>query len=194
MLTAKENPFAVHRIEALPFQFRQGNWEFQLRRLEQLDWRASIVGNKGSGKTTLLLELQQKLHDDRRFLKSLIPVHYCFVARTKKERSTQLVELEMAAKQNRLLLIDGIERFTWRQRRKTLRDKSSKMVVTAHRSVGLPVWLDNQTSLELAQILLRQLIDKPDPWVVDQCDQLFERHRGNIREIFRSLYDKVSDR
>ena len=194
MLTAKENPFAAHRIEALRFQFQQGDWEQQLGRLEKLDWRASIVGPKGSGKTTLLLELKQKLHDVGETSDSPTQVHYCFVGRTERDRLAQLVELENATKQNRIQLIDGIERFNWRQRRQILRIKSSRMVVTAHRPLDLPVWLHNQTSPELARTLLRQLIDKPAPWMVEQCDQLFQKHRGNIREVFRSFYDELTNR
>jgi energy-coupling factor transporter ATP-binding protein EcfA2 len=193
MLTAKENPFAAHRIEALSFQFLHGDWELRLRRLEKLDWRASIVGPKGSGKTTLLLELKQKLHDAGEISDSLTQVHYCFVGRTERDRLAQAVEINSAIEQNLMLLIDGIERFTWRQRRNILRNKSSKMVVTAHRPVGLPVWLHNRTSPELAQTLLRHLIDNPEPWIVDQCDSLFQKHRGNIRDVFRSLYDEMAN-
>ncbi len=50
----RENPFAVHRVEALAFRLPDGlTWDAFLDRCAAAKWRGAIVGPQGSGKTTL---------------------------------------------------------------------------------------------------------------------------------------------
>ena len=60
-LNAGANPFRTERLERIPFRFESGDWDSNLLRLQQMKYRAAIVGRKGSGKTTLLEQLQERL-------------------------------------------------------------------------------------------------------------------------------------
>ena len=56
-----DNPFASHRIEALPYRGLAVSGGGLGSRVDELGGRAAIVGPKGSGKTTLLEELGGQL-------------------------------------------------------------------------------------------------------------------------------------
>lgn len=56
------NSFAQHRLEQLLFRFPDcRSWDAHLQGLQQLGYRATIVGPRGSGKSTLLRELHCRL-------------------------------------------------------------------------------------------------------------------------------------
>lgn len=57
-----ENPFAQQRLERLSYRFPDGgDWDSNLSRLAELNFRAVIVGGYGTGKSTLVRELQHRL-------------------------------------------------------------------------------------------------------------------------------------
>lgn len=60
--TRSRNPFSQQRIESLAYRFPDGaDWESNLARLKELNFRALVVGSFGTGKSTLLRELQSRL-------------------------------------------------------------------------------------------------------------------------------------
>jgi len=188
-VSAKDNPFATHRVEAVPFCFATGDWESNLQRLRSMNWRGAIVGAQGSGKTTLMLELQSRLANGPN---SEIQAHFCFTSRDRTEHSKQLDELIQRSSDGSVLLVDGIERLTWWQRRRLFRHDAGRIriVVTAHRPTGLPVWIGCQTDWPLMQSILERLIESPNESLINESQRLFQTHRGNIREVLRELYDR----
>ncbi|TFG38985.1 MAG: hypothetical protein E4H44_02945 [Candidatus Aminicenantes bacterium] len=58
---AADNPFASHRVDALPYRGHERSWSDFEHRIDALGGRAAIVGPKGSGKTTLLEELSRRM-------------------------------------------------------------------------------------------------------------------------------------
>ncbi len=174
---AKDNPFATFRTDSLAFRFPAGQWPEQLNRLAALNFRAAIVGAQGTGKTTLLNELSLKLRD-----LGFKPV----LARA----SAALVQDLLARiEPNQIILLDSAEqlprplwwKLVWRTRRRC------GLVVTVHRRCLLPNWVKCTASLDLARDLLRELgLSDLDAATLASA---FARHRGNIRDLFRSLYD-----
>src|SRR5689334_2571133 len=60
-MKARDNPFSTDRVLRVRYQLLHDDWPGLLARLDQLDYRAEIVGPHGAGKTTLLEDLQEKL-------------------------------------------------------------------------------------------------------------------------------------
>ncbi len=187
--TARNNPFATHCVEALAFQFADGDWQSQLTRLRQMGFRGSIVGPQGSGKTTLLLELKDQLAIN---VCEPDQIEFSFVSQTSKERANQLLHLEAALSRQQILLIDGFERFSWGQRRRLRKRRKStgSIVVTTHRRCGLPVWVQCDPNIQLLGKLLGQLGHPHDESLYKLAGEYFFHRKGNIRETFRDLYDE----
>lgn len=100
-----------------------------------------------------------------------------------------------------ILLIDGIERLPWSQRFRLLHSTARQgrcggLVVTLHRPcrwTRLPVWVHTRPTLELLEIILKELgITGSLP--PDFARQLFEKHAGNLREVLREMFDRSSSR
>ncbi len=175
-IPARENPFATFRTDALAFRFPTGQWSENLKRLAALRYRAAIVGPQGTGKTTLLHELSLKLRD-----LGFKPVF--------ARANVELVESLLSnIEPNQIILLDSAEqlprplwwKLVWRTRGRC------GLVVTVHCRCVLPTWVRCTASLELARDLLSELgFSAPDAatLVADF------NHHGNIRTLFRSLYD-----
>ncbi len=185
MTAAHENPFRTRRVEALPFQFTHDSWPRLLQRLEQLNHRAAIVGPHGMGKTTLLVELAQRLRERDRTIHHL---------RFTEEQPHLLPEdraiLDQASGQDDVVMIDSCECLGWLewQRVKLATCKAGGLVITAHHPGRLPALIEMKPSMEILDRLLGKLLPTfPCP---EERLALFNRHKGNIRDIFRELYDR----
>lgn len=185
---ARLNPLAVARTDCLPFQFAEGDWESHLHQLKRLDFRGAIVGPKGSGKTTLLEQLHARL---------IISEQCCFLHRVPRsiaEQATLLANVRQLPSGN-ILLLDSAEQLSRRNRNLLLREASQRnlgLVVTTHRSEFLPTWIECRTNLKLLHSLLRQLLDKENASSKAAAEASFRNHQGNIREVFRELYDQYA--
>ncbi len=176
-IPARENPFATFRTDSLAFRFPTGQWSENLKRLAALRYRAAIVGPQGTGKTTLLHELSLKLLD-----LGFKPVF--------ARANVELVESLLSnVEPNQIILLDSAEqlprplwwKLVWRTRERC------GLVVTVHRRCLLPNWVQCNSSPALARYLLRELgLSDLDAATLASA---FKRHRGNIRDLFRSLYD-----
>lgn len=209
-MRARDNPFSVSRVLELRYQFHsqadQG-WSSLLSRLEGMRYRAAIIGPHGSGKTTLLEDLgvrliEQGFRTHRVFLNRQDCAYpHEFVAKTVGKLSTRDI-----------VLLDGCEqlglpdwwRFRWQMRH------AGGLVVTTHRAGRLPVLWRCQTNPELLFGLIRRLIDSyrvDNPTgnlnanvlpelisapTLSEADQLFQHHRGNLRDALRELYDRAA--
>ncbi len=187
-IAAKDNPFASHRVEAVTYRFAEADWNSHIQRLVLMNWRGAIVGDQGSGKTTLMLEMKSRLNEG---IAGEMSAYYCFVSRDSQEHAKELEQLFLAASCGSVLLVDGIERLSWFLRRRLLRcePERTRLVVTAHGTIGLPLWLHCQTDWPLMQSVLEALVDSPDESLIQATLRLFKTHRGNIRDVLRSLYD-----
>jgi hypothetical protein len=189
---ARDNPFRVARVlSAIRYEVPAGSDDEKrggavslLPRLEALRYRAAIVGPHGSGKTTLLEDLSVVLAergfrithvrldaDDPR-----LPREWRSSARLLNERD--------------IVCLDGAEqlgpiawrRFRWQARR------AGGLIVTTHTHGRLATLLECTTSVTLLHRIIQRLA--PDGLAAaPPAADLFARHRGNLRDALRELYD-----
>ncbi len=193
-MKARENPFRTDRVLALRYRPLEGTLDELLARLARLDYRAEIVGAEGSGKTTLLEDVAVRLEERRipsRWLRpDGRPHHKCELSPTLR-----------SLREEEILLIDGADSLgflTWRRVVSAARH-SRGLVVTTHRRGRLPLLLRCETTPDLLAEFVRRLqpTDRPVQSAVPDAaggldgfaQRLFARHRGNLRDALRELYD-----
>ena len=187
MTPARDNPFRVDRLHALAFEPQGMTWAAMLQRLHRLRCRAAIVGPHGSGKTTLLEALASHFQASGKQPRLLfrnaedgrgIPPAWLETLETLTPRD--------------VLLVDGYSHLGIKQRRQ-LRSAArhvSGLIVTAHHRCRLPTLIRTRTDPALLGRLVTQLTGQTLP--ADTLVDLHRRHRGNLREALRELYDTAS--
>jgi len=187
---ARENPFEAERVIAtIRYTSRDGDLDALTARLAALGYRAAIVGPHGAGKTTLLEDLGRALQergfritnvrlgtDDRR-----LPDAWPATAARLGPRD--IVCLDGAEQLSAI----GWLRFRWRTRR------AAGLIVTSHARGRLTLLVECTTSPDLLEEIIRRLSPEPAAGAPTAAE-LFRRHRGNLREALRELYDVYAAR
>ena len=118
-----------------------------------------------------------------------------------KEDATSVIshvapEDRRTAAQSDIVFVDGAEQLgplAWWRFRRIVR-QATGLVITSHRSGRLPTLIECRTSPTLLRELVTELapddIEKLEP----RLDDLFERHKGNLRSCLRELYDRYAGR
>jgi len=182
-VSAANNPLRMDRLERIPFQFPNDDWQKHLADLKKLNFRAAIVGKKGSGKTTLLEQLQAQLNQ-----------HLLRLPLDKTLHQRLLDNAVDASRNGNVVLLDGIERLTFWQRRNlySATKTGPGLIVVVHQPCQLPTWIHCRTNLQLMDSLLRKLGLKQAAHL--SAGQIaFQQAGGNIRDAFRLLYDQFAD-
>jgi ATPase subunit of ABC transporter with duplicated ATPase domains len=185
-VTARENPFATCHLERIPFRFPPGvTWDSLLKRLEELNWCASIVGGNGTGKTTLLEQLIPHLQAH-----GFEPVIFRLQTESGMKEKDRLADKLREVKKPAFILLDGAEQLSTRQWLpiRAAASEAAGFIVTVHRTSRLPVALELETSPKLLEHLTESLSGGKLP--DGEAETLFQRHRGNLRECLRELYDR----
>jgi energy-coupling factor transporter ATP-binding protein EcfA2 len=196
---ARDNPFRVARVlSAIRYEIPAVSL---LPRLEALRYRAAIVGPHGSGKTTLLEDLEGVLAE-----RGFRIVHVRLDTdnpRLPREwwSSDSSASFASGLDEGVIVCLDGAEqlgpiawlRFRWRVRR------AGGLIVTTHSPGRLATLIECTTSVGLLHRIIRRLapdvVDaSPSASFAPSAAELFARHRGNIREALRELYDVYADR
>lgn len=211
--TRATNPFSTRFVRpgALRFQFAPAATAEQLvRRLEELNWRAQIVGAHGTGKSTLLAALLPvfeifgvtvksiALHDRQRTLPAEFLADMPAAARTE---TTAVSAGDRDSRPKIVLVVDGYEQLS-RWSRSKLRRFCQRhglgLLVTSHQSVGLPMLFETQVNAQLAAQLATELQQTltPDRALIgpDDAAAAFVASGGNLRESFFVLYDLYQQR
>ncbi len=189
-MKARDNPFAVDRLDRLRYRFVDGSWETLFERLRQFGFRAAIVGPHGRGKTTLLGELGDRLEAAGHVVRRLWLNESC-----------PAFEPEMIGafwrelQADDLILFDGWEQLPQVSARRFLRRsrRAGGLIVTTHRSGALPTLVECRSSRQLLFALLDDLLGERAAGVREKAGRLFDRHGGNLRNVWRALYDQCAD-
>ncbi len=180
-MRARDNPLATHRVLTIRYRPLDCTWEQMMDRLAGMSYRAAIVGPKGSGKTTLIEDLSTRLA-----ARGLAPRLIHLTAEHHQIGSSML----HGDAPNRIILIDGAEQLSWmRWRWLRLQTRTAPgLIITTHRPGRLPTLIHTSTTTQLLATIAGELLgdDLPPP---PRIDQLFARHRGNLRDALRELYD-----
>ena len=187
-IPAHQNPFAIERVIALPYSFVEGDWRHHLERLRALNFRAAIVGPQGSGKTTLLEQLNQRLPEHFN-----VTTHYAFLPQEKQPHANMLNEAINESSAGKIVLIDGIERLSFFQRQRLYRTtkKQPGLIINVHQKCRLPTWIHCQPRQKmLAQLLVE--VGQGTPEINAAAQKYYIDFGGNIRDVFRALYDDYS--
>ncbi|MCE9568315.1 MAG: hypothetical protein K8U57_40460 [Planctomycetes bacterium] len=181
------NPFSTRFVQpgVIPFRFpTPDGLAAMIRRLHETSGWGEIVGPHGSGKSTLLASLLPAL--------TAWQVHHIRLNATHRTLSLEAFESRSPGS---ILVIDGFEQlgiFTrWRLKRHCRRNRCG-LLVTAHRSMGLPQLRRTDVTHESAAELIRSLLPTGGDWVLTDFDiaARLRHHRGSLREVLFELYDR----
>lgn len=183
--SAAHNPFRADRIEALVFRGPSpaALWE----RLRGGSRRGLLVGPKGHGKTTLLEALEA--------LAAAEGLQVAKVeARPEETWSHRLAKgVGWRAAPGEALFIEGLDMVPSRGLlRWTLGE--GVVVATAHRPLaGWPVLHEHHTDRALLGELLGELVGDDAPRWRPAAEALFDEHGGDLRKVWRALYDRWAE-
>jgi hypothetical protein len=184
-MLARDNPFSTDRVLKVRYRPVGWTWEELLERLARLNYRAAIVGPEGRGKTTLLEDLEPHLRSRGFEVK-----HLRLTRETPTFARPWLRELCAATTRNDVLLCDGAEQMSWLGwwRFRRLSRRAAGLVITSHRPGLLPTLVECQTDARL----LREILHDLAPDRAGDSEELIARHRGNVRDALRELYDRCA--
>jgi hypothetical protein len=183
-MKARDNPFATDRVLRVRYRPQGWTWDGLLARLSEMKYRGAIVGPEGRGKTTLLEDLGERLREQ-----GLVARHLRLTREWPVFARRFLAELWANGVDRDVLLLDGAEQMSriawWRFLRNARRARG--LVITSHRPGLLPTLVECETSVPL----LRGIVEELHPGGVAGAavETLFDRHRGNVREALREMYD-----
>lgn len=189
MIRAKDNPFAVHRRQALGYITQTMSLQAMLDELRRLDYTAAVVGPHGSGKTTLLEHLEKQLRGKGLYTEVLFA--NCDVKVPWKTIRTCIESMPPGS----VLFFDGaghLNRLRFMQLRRLARKKQIGLVITSHREGLLPMLTCCEPTLDLFTGIVSRLLAEQDSIERDRLAALFEMHRCNIRECLWELYDEYA--
>ena len=187
-MKARENPFASRHVERVRFRLPFLTWEELIARSKALGHRAAIVGPKGHGKTTLLDALEPQLRE-----RGFDVLRLRLTEESPRLPRTELVALRAAITSRHFILLDGAEQMNWWRWQQFLRVVSSAagLLITTHRAGRLPTLIQCETSPLLLETVVDELVPQPLPGL-PTAEELFHRHRGNLRDALRELYDRCA--
>jgi hypothetical protein len=186
-MRARDNPFATNRVLRIRYELPDGDWPALLDRLDRLSWRAAIVGPHGTGKTTLLEDVQERLNARG------VPTVSLRLDSTHRTFARETLDAALATvTPAHVICLDGAEQLTrlgWAAFQRRTRDAGG-LIVTTHQAGLLPTLIECRTSaMLLDSIVSRLLSTSPRPATLPTPNDLFHRHRGNLRDALRELYD-----
>lgn len=170
------------------YRLDDAGWSALRARLAVQDGRGAIVGAHGSGKTTLIEDLGARLVADG------LRVHWIRLNDEHRAVQPELCREHAATLGPRdAVLVDGAEQLgvrAWWVLCLRVR-RAGVFVATTHRGGRLPTVYRCATSVDLLRQLVAELGESIS---VAEAAALHARHRGNIREALRELYDVAATR
>ena len=194
MRAPESNPFCTRftRPGALRFAFPP---ECQARDLVATlimqDWWGQILGPHGSGKSTLLETLIPELTASGR---AVIRYSLRGGQRRLRDRSNSFRQWNRSTQ----VVVDGYEQLSSFQRwrlRSRCRRAGAGLLITAHRSMGLPDLFTTRVDLDVARTIVHRLLDGYPAVITERDIRCCHRQQqGNLRETLFVLYDLYGQR
>ncbi len=185
-MRARDNPFAVERIQAIRYRPLNTTLDRILARLHELNYRAAIIGPEGSGKTTLLEDLQEMLRQKD------LRANLTFVNDTSRFDSPACRRLLSELTRDTILLLDGadlIRRSDWSLLKRHTITHAYGLIIASHRRGLLPTLIECSTTPALLKNIVADLLPQSRTIPAESLDSLYQRHQGNLRACLRELYD-----
>lgn len=185
-MKARDNLFAVERIEKIRYKPQDTTLDELLTCLEQMKYSAAIIGPDGSGKTTLLEDIASALEERGKQIKSV------FVNDTNQISWKDSRNLFMEIASDQIVFLDGadsLSRMTWPALKRGVLRKAAGLIVTAHKPGLMPTLIECTTTPDLFRRIVSEITDGACEFNPSQLDQIYHRHNGNIRNALRELYD-----
>ncbi len=190
-MKARENPFNTERLNEIRYHLIKGTWENLMEKLAGMNYRASIIGPHGSGKSKLLYDLQIRLSDSGFGAKTV------FLNREKRSLDKRFLNTFLEnLSQRDMIFFDGADlmgRLEWR-RFKQRTAGAAGLIVTSHRAHLLPLLMRCSTTPDLLHGIVRQLLGEQAAELHITTDAIYHKHRGNMRDAIRELYDIYASR
>lgn len=187
-MRARDNPFATERVLRIRYRLPDGDWPGLLARLERQRYRGAIVGPHGSGKTTLLEDIEEQLRARG------VPVLTLRLDSTKRAFDRGELDACFAASTAaHVICLDGAEqlgRLAWASFARRAR-RTRGLIITSHRAGRLPTLHTCATSEHLLEDIVSRLLAPARVPAASPptSHELFLRHRGNLRDALREMYD-----
>ena len=193
----KPNPFRARQLYPgrIPYLFPPGVVASDLiQKFHDNSCQGQIVGPHGSGKSTLLFMLAEEF----------------------RRRDYQVLTVRLAPSNRKLppivgpdlpqcvLIVDGCEQASWWARRSFVRHSHQLgwgLLVSSHRSLGLPTLWETSVTHETARRIVDALTHFDKPPTADETvnqeltvppaliSELLDKNQGDMREVLFSLYD-----
>lgn len=178
--------------QELKFYFpEKGDWPDLVGRLFALGCRGAVMGPECSGRTTFLRELEtqlRKLGLDPVLLDAAdfrAPVYLsCFRTMKYHVRSNSMLLIDNAD------LLSPLEWLYLRFSTKELR----ALVVVVDGPCFLPVLMNCRPAVQTLHSLVREIFPGASPELLAEASLLFLQHKGDMREVLRSLADPARER
>jgi hypothetical protein len=188
-MRARDNPFATAWVHRIRYRPRGVTWDDLLERLARMNYRGAIVGPEGAGKTTLLEDLEPRLRA-RGFA-----IVWLRLSREAPRISPEVwggVSGNLSPRH--VILFDGAEQLSrWAWWCLLHRSRfAGGIIITSHRPGLLPTLLHSETTPELLAQIISELLGQTSPLELNEIVRLHRRHRGNLREALRELYDQFA--
>lgn len=188
-MIARENPFRTDRVLAVRYRLPAGGADLLLDRFEAMGRRAALVGPQGSGKTTLLEDLAPALrargHRVRWVDLDAEPAFF---------DAATYAPFVASLEPRTVVLLDSAEKLGWLRWRafESAARAAGGLVITTHGHGLLPALVECRTTPALLHDLVRELVGAEADRL--PLARLYRRHRGNLREALRALYDLYAAR
>lgn len=187
-----ENPFRSSCVDGVRYTSLSLTTKRLYERFCILDYKAAIVGDHGRGKSTLLRAVGQLLNDDS------VPTTLVFINDTVPFPRNRQKSLVKNLNAETVVLIDGIDLLSKLRRRRFLRYLSKRckgVLAVSHSRPGLPILTECISSSELLKRIVKTLLDDHGLSMIENAmiENVFQRHKGNIRDCLSELYDIYAD-
>ena len=206
LFVVKHNPFSTRKTIPGKIPYFAGEVykneqgvEFLYRFFRNFDYRSQITGKHGTGKTTFLYEFVQylerqghkayhfALHDRQRLLPPVFWERHIILVTQFKIGAIESIPISV---------IDGYEQLSLGQKirlRHSCRKGTSGLLITTHHPAWrMPVLLRTKPTLETLQSVIAYLfrdVHDLEPPDLPLCRTLFDKHQGNLRNVWFDLYD-----